>query len=51
MVFPSWCPRGCMFPGLLWLAHLEKGESPRQVRAKHLLRKGKLIMGTLLHSK
>lgn len=40
-----------MFPELLWLAHLEKGKSPRQVKANRLLRKGKLIIGALLHSK
>lgn len=39
-----------MFPELLWLAHLQKGKSPRQVKAKRLLRKGKLIIGALLHS-
>lgn len=28
-VFPSRCPRGRLLAGLLWLAHLEKGESPQ----------------------
>lgn len=36
---------------LAGLSYLEKGKSPRWVKAKHVLRKRKLIRGALLHSK